>query len=69
MIYFRFQDNRKLAVHSLVFAANSKYLKPWMETTFVPDLNVSYVTFLELKPSESKTNSLVSNTSNLAFYP
>jgi hypothetical protein len=35
-----FQDGLKLEVHSLVVAANSKYLKPWMETTFVPDLNV-----------------------------
>jgi hypothetical protein len=36
------QGGDKMSVHSLVFAANSKYLKPWMETTFVPDLNVSY---------------------------
>ena len=32
---------RSIKVHSLVIAASSDFLKTWMETTFVADLQVS----------------------------
>jgi hypothetical protein len=45
---------RSIKVHSLVIAASSDFLKTWMETTFVADLQVSLRTWKY--QNESKTH-------------